>query len=139
MSPILIFQGSCCLSNINITKPLFMHSARLNAFLHRLHRRSPYAMNFLLVSRRLSYLSTFSILYGTARHRDLVNFLTPRRKPAEKRKLNPASTRFIFKHSLIKFSVLNARCAYNINRGIMQNSKACSLRSEKYVNVDRNL
>lgn len=115
-----------------------MYSTRLNTFLHR-RRRRRHRREFSSCSRWLSYLSTFSILYGIARHRDLVNFLTPRRKPAEKRKLNPASTRFIFKHSLIKFSVLNARCAYNINRGIMQNSKACSLRSEKYVNADRNL
>jgi len=44
-------------------------------------------------------------------HRDLVNFQTPGRKPARKRKLNPTcQARLIFKHRLVKFSVLNARC-----------------------------
>lgn len=58
-------------------------------------------------------------------HRDLVNFLTRRRKPARKEKLNQASICLIFKHRLIKFSVFNACCAHSINRGIMQNGKAC--------------
>lgn len=70
-------------------------------------------------------------------HRDLVNFQTPGRKPAQKRKLNPASIRLIFKHRLVKFSALNARCApRNVKRRIMQSLYLCS---KNYVNASYNL
>lgn len=59
----------------------------------------------------ISLLSQFCMERHCAKvHRDLVNFQTPGRKPAQKRKLNPASACLIFKHCLVKFSVLNARC-----------------------------
>ena len=86
----------------------------------------------------ISLLSQFCMERDCAKvHRDLVNFQTPGRKPAQKRKLNPASACLIFKHRLVKFSVLNARCgSRNTGKRIMQ---SLYLYSKNYVNAGCNL
>lgn len=135
--PILILWRSCrFLANINIMKPLFTYSCDRTLFF-----RLASAMNFLLVLRvdyPISLLSQFCMDRHCAKvHRDLVNFQTSGRKPAQKRKLNPASACLIFKHRLVKFSALNARCASrNVKGRIMQSLHLCN---KNHVNAGCNL
>lgn len=133
-SPILIFRRSYRLANINITKPLFTYSCDRTLFFGA---RTPWIFLLFRVDYPISLLSQFCMeRHCTKVHCDLVNFQTPGRKPAQKRKLNPASACFIFKHRLVKFSALNARCARNAKRRIMQ---SLHLYSKNYVNASCNL